>query len=268
MLGWIIVSLRCIENSMPYQKSRTFRLVLVSLPLVVSAAVLVPSAKAQDSEARCQQAISLWMPAEAAPDARVTKWSPGSLGYYIAADHGGDRIVNFFEKSLQFQTQAATLSTSQASGFGPKVIIDLFVAAIPDLSALATARMRGSVTNYFQDFHRRSNTKGVFEIDAAGWDARVREVTPKCLGATLTLQHEIKSAFFAIQTDESKSCVDIGLGETLGLGNIRRYYVAHGRNVPPDLIAAGLQTLYDKRILAGMNRLAATHEVEGICDGR
>jgi hypothetical protein len=165
---------------------------------------------------------------------------------------------------LKSQSQAAAMTLSPASGFG----IDIFVSAVPDILRFATAAGRDAVTNYFQDFHRRTNTEGAVDIDAASWEARFRNIEPKCLGSTLTHEHQILRAFIAIQQDESAACVDIGLGEIFGLGNIRRYYVAHRQSVPPDLIKVGLQTLYDKRIVAGMSRSAATDEVKEVCKDR
>jgi hypothetical protein len=166
---------------------------------------------------KCLDAISLWMPLEAAPDSAVNKWSEAKLGYTVIAHDA--RISDLIEKSLKSQSQAAAMTLSPASGFG----IDIFVAAVPDFLRFATAAGRDAVTNYFQDFHRRTNTEGAVQIDAASWEARFRNIEPKCLGSTLTHQHEILRAFIAIQQDESEACVDIGLGEILGLGNIRRY---------------------------------------------
>ena len=202
------------------------------------------------------------MPAEAASDLTVSKWSEAKLGYSVIQHDAC--ISDLIEKSLKSQSQAAAMTLSPASGFG----IDIFVAAVPDILRSATTAGRDAVTNYFQDFHRRTNTEGAVDIDAASWEARFRNIEPKCLGSTLTHEHAILRAFIAIQQDESEACVNIGFGEIFGLGNIRRYYVAHGQSVPPDLIVAGLQTLYDKRIVAGMSRPAAANEVEGVCSGR
>jgi hypothetical protein len=193
----------------------------------------------------------------------VTKWN-NAIGYEITADQHSTEITTLIEKSLQFQSQASGLNISRNSGFG----VDLLIGVVPDISSFASQAARKSVANYFQDFYRRERMQGNFEIDAASWDATFRGIVPKCLGSDLIYQHVIERTFFAVQQNQSTLCINIGLGEILGLRNIRKYYFDHRLDVPPDLITVGLQTLYDKRIVAGMSRSDASNRVEEVCDGR
>lgn len=210
---------------------------------------------------QCLKAASLWMPQEAAPEVRVEKWNNTAIGYQITAEQHSADIVKLIEQDLQTQSQEAGLKVSTGSGFG----VDLYIAVIPNLAALASPAMRENLADYFQDFYRKSNMQATFEIDAAKWDATFRDITPKCVGSTLTYHHAVERAFFAVQGDQNNVCINIGIGEILGLRNIRKYYFDHGFDAPSDLIAPGLQTLYDKRIVAGMSRLDASSKLEEIC---
>jgi hypothetical protein len=168
------------------------------------------------------------------------------------------------EQDLRIQSQEAGLLLSSGSGFD----VDLYIAVLPNIAALASPAMRKSAANYFQDFYRKSNMQGTFAIDAAKWDAGFRDIAPKCLGSTLTYHYAVERAFLAVQQDENDVCINIGIGEILGLRNIRKYYFDHGSDVSSDVIAAGLRTLYDKRISAGMSRFDASSRLGEICDGQ
>lgn len=211
---------------------------------------------------RCLEATYLWMPQETTSE-KPTKWNSEAVGYDIVADERNANIISSIEESLQFQSKGSGLKFSKGTGFG----VDLLIAVVPDISAFASLRARNSVVNYFQDYYRKSNIQGTFEIDAASWDATFREIVPKCVGSDLMYQRTIERAFLAVQQDQSLPCINIGLGEILGLRNIRKYYVAH-HDVPPDLITLGLQTLYDRRIVAGMSRSDASNKLKEVCDVR
>jgi hypothetical protein len=168
------------------------------------------------------------------------------------------------EDSLRFQSQESGLKISPGSGFG----VDLYIGIIPDITAVASPAGQKSIANYLEDYYRKQGTQGSFKINSALWDASFRNIVPKCFGVTLAPQHVIERVFLAVQQDESAVCVNIGLAEILGLGNLRKYYFDHGQNDPSDLIAIGLQTLYDKRIVAGMSRSDASNKLEEVCAGR
>lgn len=211
---------------------------------------------------RCLDGASLWMPQETTPAEPVTKWG-NAIGYEITAGASSANITTLIERSLRFQSQESGLRISPGSGLN----VDLLIAVLPDISALASPAARKSMANYFQDFYRKSSMQGTFEIDAASWDASFRNIVPKCLGSSLISQHVVERSIFAVQQDQSALCVDIGLGEVLGLHNIRRYYFDNNLDVPSDLVAEGLRTLYDKRIVPGMSRSDAWTRLEEICHG-
>jgi hypothetical protein len=232
------------------------------LILVLTLCVVSQSMGAEISK-RCQEGTSLWIPQAEDASMRIAKWD-SAIGYEIDAKQPDARMTALVENSLRFQSQESGLKISPGSGFGA----DLYIAIIPDITTLASPVVRKGVANYIQDYYRKQGTQGSFQINAALWDASARNIVPKCFGVTLIPLQVRLRAFLAVQQDASAVCINIGLAEILGLGNLRKYYLGHGQNDPSDLIAIGLQTLYDKRIVAGMSRSDASNKLEEVCAGR
>jgi hypothetical protein len=161
------------------------------LILALTLCVISKSTGAEISK-RCLDGASLWMPQGTASDKPVIKWNGEAVGYSIVADQRNANIVSSLEGSLRFQSKGSGIKFSQATGFG----VDLLIAVVPDISALASPSARSSMANYFQDYYRKSNTQGTFEIDAESWDATFRDILPKCVGSDLNHQQMTERAVF------------------------------------------------------------------------
>lgn len=250
---------------MPHHKFQTFGLALTRLVFVVSVAVLVASARAQGREVRCQEATSLWMPSPTNVGLSVvTKWE-SSIGYTIVSpdqNHAASITASIISV-LETLAHESRLSIAPASGFG----IHLFIAVPPDIAAVATPTAEKGAEDFFMDFYRQQGlTANVSKSNPAVWEQKFRAAKPRCLGVTFTVHNgRIERAFLAVQADETPACIEIGLGEMFGLVNIRTYFFSHDLDVPPDLFALALRTLYDTRIEAGVSRSKAANQIEELC---
>jgi hypothetical protein len=207
----------------------------------------------------CAEAASLWVPSGTSREKIVAKWKT-SIGYEIIAGGHGD-IAASIESALQFLAQESGLKIASDTGSA----VDLMIGVVPDISVFASPDARKRIESYFQDLFLKKGLPGRFEIDPTGWEASARSVTPKCLGVNYVLDGAVERAFLVVQEGETSLCIHVGLGELFGLVRIRNYYLDHGRNVPTDLIALALRTLYDERIKAGINRMEADKRVGEIC---
>lgn len=224
---------------------------------------LVPNLLNAGVSETCREATSLWAPSGDASDSHVVKWER-QIGYQITAGQSASALVSSIEGSLNFQSNGSGLEISVASG----VAVDLFIGVVPDIRLLASPAFQKSLSDYFQDFNRRSGNPGGFKIDGTTWERALSNVVPKCFGMAYTDKYVRKRAFLAVQQRENAACVDIGLGEILGLSNIRTYYLNHGSHISRALITLGLQTLYEPMILSGMTNLDVNSKLGDICDGR
>jgi hypothetical protein len=249
---------------MPDHKFQTFGLALTRLLFVVSVAFLA-SAKAQGSEARCQEATSLWMPSRTDVSLRVvTKWE-SSIGYTIVSpdESHNASITASIASVLETLARESRLGIAPASGFG----IHLFIAVTPDIAAVGTPAAEKGVADFFMDFYRqRGLAANVTKKDPPTWEQKFRAARPRCLGVTFAVRSgRIERAFLAVQADETPACIEVGLGEMFGLVNIRTYFFSHDLGVPSDLFALALRTLYDARIEAGMSQSDAANQIAEFC---
>jgi hypothetical protein len=242
-------------------KTQAFGLAVTPLLFVGSLAVLVASAGAQGSEVRCQEATSLWMPSPTNVGFPVvTKWE-SSIGYTIVSP---DQIhTASITNVLATVAQESHLSIAPASGFG----IKLFIAVAPDISAFGTPASEKRVEDFFMDFYRQQGlSANESENNSAIWEQKFRDAKPRCLGVTFTVRGgRIERAFLAIQADETPACIEVGLGEMFGLANIRTYFFSHNLDVPPDLFALSLRTLYSARIESGVSQSEAANQIKELC---
>jgi hypothetical protein len=250
---------------MPEHKFQTFGLALTWLLFVVSVAVLVVSAKAQGSEARCKEATSLWMPSRTNDGLTVvTKWE-SSIGYTIVSpdpNHAAS-ITASITSVLETLAHESRLSIAPASGFG----IHLFIAVLPDIAAVATPAGEKGVEDFFMDFYRQQGlSANASTNNPAIWEQKFREAKLRCVSVTFTVHNgRIERAFLAVQADATPSCIEVGLGEMFGLVNIRTYFFSHNLGVPPDLFSLALRTLYDARIEAGVSQSEAANQIAELC---
>jgi hypothetical protein len=245
----------------PTGKFQTFGLGLTRLLFIVSVAAPVASAKAQGSEARCQEATSLWMPLQTNVGLPgVTKWE-SSIGYTIVSPD--QNHTTSITNALETVAQESRLSIAPASGFG----INLFIAVPPDIAAFGTPAGEKGVEDFFTDFYRQKGlSANASENNSAIWGQKFRDAKPRCLGITFTVHKgRIERAFLAVQADETPACIKVGLGEIFGLVNIRNYFFSHDMIVSTDLLALAFRTLYSAGIEAGTSQSEAANQIEKLC---
>jgi hypothetical protein len=246
---------------MLHHKTRTFGLALAPLLFVGSVAVLAASAKAQGTEAGCQEAASLWMPSPTNVGLPVVaKWE-SSIGYTIVSRDQNQTAA--ITNVLATVAQQSHLSIAPASGFGAK----LFIAVPPDIAAFGMPAGEKAVEDFFIDFYRQQGlSANASKNNSAIWEQKFRDAKPRCLGVTFTVHDgRIERAFLAIQADETPACIEVGLGEMVGLVNIRTYFFNHNLSVPPELFALALRTLYSAGIEAGASQSEAANQIKELC---
>ena len=229
------------------------------LLLVWALGVFSASADAQIDK-QCAEAAALWVPSNTSPAKTVVKWNkPIKYDFLLSGDDDTD-FKHSIEDPLLFLAQESGLKAEV--GHPP----DLSILRAPDIS-IAAPGIRKYVEDFFNDFYSSGNYRGTesVKIDSARWEAKHRSMVPKCYGLPLALNSLIVRAFVLLQRNESPQCINIGLGESFGLMNIREYYVDHDRRIPVDVIAAAIRTLYDKRIVAGSSQAEAEKMVGEVC---
>jgi hypothetical protein len=229
-----------------------------SLLLVWALGLFAASADAQIDK-QCAEAAALWVPSSSSPGKTVVKWNK-SIKYDILLPDNNTEFRHSIEEPLHVLAQESGLRADV--GQSP----DLSILLAPNI-LMAAPNIRKYVEDFFNDFfpsgsYRRSER---VKIDPAQWEAKHRDVVPKCYSLPLLLNSVIVRAFVLIQQGESPQCISVGLGESFGLMNIREYYVDHGQNIPADIIGAATRTLYDQRIVVGSNQTDSEKMVREVC---
>jgi hypothetical protein len=209
---------------------------------------------------RCAEAVSLWLPSATAGEQKVNKWNK-PIRYGIAQADDDQESMRMIEGVLQFIARESGLQMERDDG---NSTLDLSIAVPPEIGTFA-ANARTYVQGYFQDRITKRGLRGTITIDAAGWEPQYRTITPKCGGLNLRLAGIIERAFVIIQRGESPLCAEVALAEVFGVANIRPYYIQHGQDVPTNLAATALRTLYDKRVKPGLTREDANKVTGEIC---
>jgi hypothetical protein len=209
---------------------------------------------------RCAEAVSLWLPSGAAGQQNVSKWGK-AIKYGIAPADDDQESMRMIEGVLQFIARESGLQMERDDG---NSTLDLSIAVPPEIATFAT-NARTYVQGYFQDLVTKKGMKGTITIDAAGWEPQYRTITPKCGGLNLRLAGIVERAFVMIQRGEGPLCAEVALAEVFGVTNIRMYYLEHGQDVPADIAATAVRTLYDKRVKPGMTRGDANRVTGTIC---
>jgi hypothetical protein len=239
------------------QISRTvaaFRGLLLVGPL----AVFAVSADAEVDK-RCAEAAALWIPSSASPGKTVVKWNK-PIKYDILLPDNNTEFRHSIEEPLHLLAQQSGLKADV--GQSP----DLSILLAPDIS-IAAPNIRKYVEDFFNDFFSSGSYRGRegVKIDPAQWEAKHRGIIPKCYSLPLIVSSLIVRAFVLIQRGESPQCINIGLGESFGLMNIREYYAAQAQNIPADLVAIATRTLYEKKVIAGSSQVEAEKVVSEVC---
>jgi hypothetical protein len=211
---------------------------------------------------QCAEAVALWIPSSTSSGKTVVKWNKAIKYDLLVPGDDNTEFKHSIEDPLLFLAQESGLKAEAGVGHTP----DLSILRAPDIS-IASPDIRKYVEDFFNDFHSTGGYRGKesVKIDPARWEARHRSIVPKCYGLPLALGGSIVRAFVLIQRNESAQCINVALGESFGLMNIREYYTEHDRNIPVDLIAAAIRTLYDKRIVAGSSQAEAEKVAAEVC---
>jgi hypothetical protein len=220
---------------------------------------IVPATSgARDSDSICSEVTSLWMPSDAGI-AKVIKWEQPVEYTIVAANPSVERSV---KDVIQLASKNSGLKMAPSSGPG----INLFIAIVPEIAIFATPAGRKSIESYFMDFYREKGIPAVAsEINLTAWQG-FRDATPRCLGITFTVGNgHIERAFLAVQENETPACIEVGLGEQLGLVNIRKDYLERGRDLSVNRLSVALRTLYDAKVRAGMSKSDAAGLIDEAC---
>jgi hypothetical protein len=219
---------------------------------------LVGSADAQNDK-RCAEAAALWIPSSTSPGKMVVKWNK-PIKYDILLPDDKTEFRHSIEEPLHLLAQQSGLKAEV--GQSP----DLSILLAPDIS-IAAPNIRKYVEDFLNDFFSSGSYRGreSVKIDPAQWEAKHRGIIPKCYSLPLIVNNLIVRAFVLIQRGESPQCINVGLGESFGLMNIREYYAAHAQNIPADLVATATRTLYDQRIVVGSSQVDSEIMVGEVC---
>jgi hypothetical protein len=226
----------------------------------LSIAILAESAIGQ-SQRRCADAVSLWLPSGTTSQEKVTKWNK-SIKYGIAPEPDDGESLPIIDPVVRFISGESGLQLERDDG---NSTLDLAIVVPSDIGAFA-ANVPSFVQAYFQDIFTKRRLTGSVTIDPARWVPQFRAITPKCGGSNLKLDGVIERAFVMVQRGQSSLCTEIALAEVFGIINVRKYYVEHGRSVPDDLIGLAFRTLYDSRVRPGMNHDEADRVTREICE--
>jgi hypothetical protein len=241
-------------------RTRIWRLSGAPFLLLLSGLGLCSATALGQTAKQCMDAASLWMPSDTGDEKLMVKKWKNPIAYDLVSN-GHDEAAASIENVLKFLARESGLKvTPVAADAAP----DLLIGVVPDISTAAPG-MRELVQSYFQEAFENVGINQHVDMNALEFEAKYRIAVPRCAGDSVTFKGEILRAFTLVQEDEDQQCISIGLGQLFGLTNIRRYYTAHGRNVPAEVMALGLQRLYNEAIRPGMNQAEAKRALGKIC---
>ena len=123
-------------------------------------------------------------------------------------------------------------------------------------------RLRETALKFFEVKHGQH---GHTTIDAEGWAASLRNLSPKCGVIDSEVNGEKASSFAIMQENASLACIRVGLAEAFGLTGARDYYTANNQKLPDGIVASAYRGLYSGKIHSGMGRTEASAALSEAC---